>query len=201
MDIGIINYGMGNIASLVNSFEKIGKKARLLKDPCDVKACDKLILPGVGAFGDAAKSLETSGFKAAVIDYVKTGKDLLGICLGMQLLFKNSAECAGSCSGFGFFDGNVLKFSKTPGVKIPHMGWNKISYKSTAAGIFKGLDAPPYLYFVHSYYCPVTEFTVATAFYGKEFSAALQKDNIFGLQPHPEKSHKNGLKILENFCK
>ncbi len=202
MKIGIIDYKMGNLASLKNSFSKIGKEADIVTTSDEILQCDKLILPGVGAFGDAIEHLKEESLDQAIQEFVKSGKNLLGVCLGMQLLFDSSTE-NGSTKGLGLITGTVEKFDKTKighQIKIPHMGWNKVLKKESK--IFEGLPSEFYLYFVHSYHVKCDErYVIGTTHYGYDFVSAVQKDNIFGLQPHPEKSHNDGLKILENFIK
>ena len=198
MKIGIVDYNMGNLASVKNAFDKIGKKADIIKNPDEIKNYDKIILPGVGAFKDAMEHLKSSGMDEAIKDFVKSGKYMLGVCLGMQLLFESSEEF-GKSEGLGFIEGKVVYFDKDKvgEHKIPHMGWNKLFNNNLA--IFKGLENP-YLYFVHSLHAVCDEkYVIGKTLYGYEFVSAVNKDNIFGFQPHPEKSHDEGLRILKNF--
>ena len=191
---------MGNLASVYNACKLIGVKADIVKDPDKVKGYDKVILPGVGAFGDAMKSLEKTGMKQAVLDFAKSGKPMIGICLGMQLLFDSSKEF-GDTAGLGLIPGKVVPFDKSKmdmdDHKVPHIGWNKLFHQDSP--LFKNLNNP-YLYFVHSFHV-VTEdiYTIGTTHYGYDFTSAVQKNNIYGFQPHPEKSHDNGIQILKNF--
>ena len=197
--LGIIDYNMGNLASVYNACSKFTKDLKIVKNADDLKNLDKIILPGVGAYKDAMQHLEDSGLKDAILDFANSKKPLLGICLGMQLLFESSEEF-GYTKGLGLIEGKVVKFDKSKmssDLKIPHMGWNKIVNKDNP--LFKNLQNP-YLYFVHSYHVVTNDkYTIATTNYGYDFVSAVNKDNIFGFQPHPEKSHNNGLKILENF--
>ncbi|MCT7539197.1 imidazole glycerol phosphate synthase subunit HisH [Arcobacter cryaerophilus gv. pseudocryaerophilus] len=197
--LGIIDYNMGNLASVYNACSKFTKDLKIVKNADDLKNLDKIILPGVGAYKDAMQHLEDSGLKDAILDFANSKKPLLGICLGMQLLFESSEEF-GYTKGLGLIEGKVVKFDKSKmgsDLKIPHMGWNKIVNKDNP--LFKNLQNP-YLYFVHSYHVVTDDkYTIATTNYGYDFVSAVNKDNIFGFQPHPEKSHNNGLKILENF--
>ena len=190
---------MGNLASVYNACSKFTKDLKIVKNADDLKNLDKIILPGVGAYKDAMQHLEDSGLKDAILDFANSKKPLLGICLGMQLLFESSEEF-GYTKGLGLIEGKVVKFDKSKmgsDLKIPHMGWNKIVNKDNP--LFKNLQNP-YLYFVHSYHVVTDDkYTIATTNYGYDFVSAVNKDNIFGFQPHPEKSHNNGLKILENF--
>ena len=197
--IGIIDYNMGNLASVYNACHLLDAKASIVKDPNELKKFDRVILPGVGAYGDAMEHLIETGMNEAVYEFAKSGKPMIGICLGMQLLFESSQEF-GHSNGLGLIDGEVVKFDKSKmheDFKIPHMGWNTIVNKKHP--LFEGLHNP-YLYFVHSYHAVTSEKNViGTTTYGYEFVSAVNKDNIFGFQPHPEKSHNNGLKILKNF--
>ncbi len=200
--IAIINYNMGNLRSVQNAFDKIGKKATIISDPSKIKDYDRVILPGVGAFGDAIEHLKSSGLDEALKEYAKSGKPLMGICLGMQLLFEKSEEF-GNHKGLGLIDGEVKQFDKsrfkTP-LKVPHMGWNRVTTKSSK--LFDKMDDSFYLYFVHSYHVVTSDdVTIATTHYGYDFCSAVESENIYGFQPHPEKSHKFGLKILENFTR
>ncbi|MDD5359042.1 MAG: imidazole glycerol phosphate synthase subunit HisH [Sulfurovaceae bacterium] len=201
--IGIVNYNMGNLASVSNAFTKLGIKTEIENDPKNIQNYDKLLLPGVGAFGDAMTHLKSNGMDEAIKDFAASGKPLLGICLGMQLLFESSEEF-GSNDGLGLIDGEIVKFDETKfdhKLKIPHMGWNEI-FTEKNSPIFDGLPKDFYLYFVHSYHVVCDDkYTIGKTHYGYKFVSAVQKDNIYGIQPHPEKSHDNGLKILENFAK
>ena len=201
--IGIVDYNMGNLASVINAFAKIGVEATLESDPSKLMKYDKLILPGVGAFGDAMEHLKENGMDKAVITYATSGKPLLGICLGMQLLFDSSEEF-GSTKGLGLIPGKVVAFDESKfdhPLKVPHMGWNEM-FAQTDSKLFEGLEKEFYLYFVHSYHTVCDDkYAIGKTHYGYEFVSAVQNDNIYGIQPHPEKSHENGLKIIENFAK
>jgi len=201
MKIGIVDYNMGNLASVNNAFVKIGADAEIVSDADKLKNYDKLVFPGVGAFGDATLHLKKTNLDKAMKEFVKSGKYVIGVCLGMQLLFENSEEF-GSHKGLGLIEGEVVKFDKNKvgAHKIPHMGWNKMFFTKCSA-LFKGLNNP-YLYFVHSFHAICDEkYVIGKTVYGYEFVSAVNKDNVFGFQPHPEKSHNAGLKILENFVK
>lgn len=197
--VAIIDYNVGNLASVYNACCLLDTKATIIKDPNDVKKYDRVILPGVGAFGDAMEHLNASGMKEAVLEFAKSGKPMIGICLGMQLLFETSEEF-GNNQGLSLIEGQVVKFDKTKmkeDFKIPHMGWNRIFNKKNK--LFEGLENP-YLYFVHSYHVQTDEkYIIGKTIYGYEFASAVNRDNIYGFQPHPEKSHDNGLNILKNF--
>lgn len=207
--IGIVDYNMGNLASVMNAFAKMGTDATLESDPSKLKQYDKLILPGVGAFGDAMDHLKENAMDEAVIAYAKSGKPLLGICLGMQLLFESSEEF-GSTKGLGLIPGKVVAFDESKfdhSLKVPHMGWNEMFQHTTGTDssvspLFEGLPDDFYLYFVHSFHAVCDDmYAIGKTHYGYEFVSAVQNGNIYGIQPHPEKSHDNGLKIIENFAK
>jgi len=195
--IGIVDYNMGNLASVKNALRKINAKAEIVKDADKLKNYDKLIFPGVGAFGDAMEHLKETNLDEAMREFVKSGKYVLGVCLGMQLLFESSEEF-GLTYGLGIIPGKVVKFNINE--KVPHMGWNKMFFTKNRP-LFEGLNNP-YLYFVHSYHVVCDdEYVIGKTIYGYEFVSAVNKENVFGFQPHPEKSHNAGLKILENFVK
>ena len=211
--IGIVDYNMGNLASVINAFAKVGADASLESDPTKLNQYDKLILPGVGAFGDAMEHLQVNGMDEAVKAFAATGKPLLGICLGMQLLFESSEEFAkdsNGTEGLGLIPGKVVAFDENRfdhPLKVPHMGWNEMFQQSVGADprvcpLFKGLAKDFYLYFVHSFHAVCDDkYAIGKTHYGYEFVSAVQNGNIYGIQPHPEKSHENGLKIIENFAK
>jgi len=203
MMIAIIDYNMGNLASVKNAFAKLGKEAIIENNPKKFQEYDKLVLPGVGAFGDAMQHLQERDMVDAIKKFAHSGKPMLGICLGMQLLFESSQEF-GEHEGLGLIKGNVVKFDaqkfQEP-LKVPHMGWNRMFTKEHP--LFEGLDDEHYLYFVHTYHvtCKDEKDIIGETFYGYKFTSAVGHSNIMGIQPHPEKSHTNGLKILENFIK
>jgi glutamine amidotransferase len=194
---------MGNLASVINAFAKVGADATLESDPSKLGQYDKLILPGVGAYGDAMEHLKANGMDKAVIDFAASGKPLLGICLGMQLLFESSEEF-GQTQGLGLIPGKVVAFDEKKfdhHLKVPHMGWNEL-FQQQESALFAGLNRDFYLYFVHSFHAVCDDqYVIGKTHYGYEFVSAVQNGNIYGIQPHPEKSHENGLKIIENFAK
>lgn len=199
--IAIIDYGVGNLFSLSSSLKAIGAQTVITGDPEIIRKADKLILPGVGAFGDAAEKLASCGLDKVIIEEAKNGKALLGICLGMQLLFEKSYEY-GEHSGLSLIEGQVVAMEgKIPSdLKIPHIGWNALKFKGTNP-LFKYINEGDCVYFVHSFYAEnCDDSLIATAEYGKELTAAVAKGNIFGCQFHPEKSGDVGLKILKAFC-
>ena len=198
--LAIIDYGVGNLFSLVSSLKAIGVDAVITSDTAEILNADRLILPGVGAFGDASKKLAESGLGATVEKAVKKGTPLMGICLGMQLLFEKSFEY-GEHEGLGLLKGKVIGMENTipENLKIPHIGWNSLKFTSTSP-IFKYINEGDCVYFVHSFYAVDCEDSlIATTDYGKELTAAVQKGNIYGCQFHPEKSGSVGLKILKAF--
>ncbi len=207
--IGIVDYNMGNLASVINAFKKVGADATLESDPARLAQYDKLILPGVGAFGDAMEHLQENGMDEAVKAFAESGKPLLGICLGMQLLFESSEEF-GNHEGLGLIPGKVVAFDESKfdhPLKVPHMGWNELfvqhsTLNAQRSTLFEGLPSEFYLYFVHSYHAVCDDqYTIGKTYYGYEFVSAVQNKNVYGIQPHPEKSHENGLKIIENFIR
>lgn len=199
--IAIVDYKMGNLASVQNALALLDVKTVIESDPNKLSGYDKIILPGVGAFGDAMEHLKEEGMDEAVKAYAQSGKWMLGICLGMQLLFEKSEEF-GDHKGLELIPGVVQAFDTKAfkeTLKVPHMGWNKLFAKHHSP-LFKGLDESFYLYFVHSFHVKTEDkYTIGSTHYGYDFASAVQKDNILGFQPHPEKSHDNGLKILKNF--
>ena len=199
--IAIIDYGVGNLFSLRSSFAAIGYDALVTSDPEVLRAADRLILPGVGAFGDAAQKLKASGLGEVLCEQAAKGKPIMGICLGMQLLFEKSYEY-GVHEGLGLISGSVRPISEVipKDYKIPHIGWNALKFKRKSP-IFKYLKDGDHVYFVHSFYAADCEDAViADAEYGAELTAAVQNGNVYGCQFHPEKSGNVGLNILRAFC-
>ena len=198
MAIGIIDYGMGNLQSVQNALSFIGVDSFIASDSETLKKADKIILPGVGAFKDAIDLLKEKKLDVFLTEVKEEGKPLLGICLGMQLLFDSSTEF-GDHQGLGLIPGEVIKFD-IEGLKIPHMGWNSLTIEKEAP-LFKSLPQAPQVYFVHSYHLKTDADVVsATTNYGYEVQVAAQEGNVFGLQFHPEKSGDVGLQILRNFA-
>jgi glutamine amidotransferase len=201
--IAIVDYNMGNLASVKNAFAKLGKDTVVESNPEKFKEYDKLILPGVGAFGDAMQHLIERNMVDAIREFAVSGKPILGICLGMQLLFESSEEF-GKHEGLGIIKGHVSAFDSSKfsePLKVPHMGWNRMF--TTDHALFDGLDENHYLYFVHTFHvtCTKSEDIIGETDYGYKFTSAVAHNNVMGIQPHPEKSHENGLKILKNFIK
>ncbi|GGX03822.1 imidazole glycerol phosphate synthase subunit HisH [Aquimarina muelleri] len=192
MTIVIINYGAGNIQSIKFAIQRLGYEAILSNDPEVIKAADKVIFPGVGEASSAMQKLKDSGLDLLIPELKQP---VLGICLGMQLMCNHTQE--GDTKGLEIFDVDVVRFNKD--VKVPQIGWNQI--EALDSPLFNGIDESEYIYLVHSYYAPLTEHTVAQTNYGVTYSTALQKNNFYGTQFHPEKSSVTGEKILENFLK
>jgi imidazole glycerol-phosphate synthase subunit HisH len=197
--IVIVDYGMGNLRSVQKGFERVGAEALVSREVGDIESADRLVLPGVGAFPECMKNLVTFGLVDSILDFLKSGKPFLGICLGLQLLFEESEEF-GLHEGLKVIPGKVKAFSRDMGLKIPHMGWNQVTFKKDVP-IFHGIDNGSFFYFVHSYFVePLLVEDIATeTTYGVTFTSSIARDNIFALQFHPEKSQENGLRILRNF--
>ena len=197
--IAVIDYGMGNLRSVSKALEFVGAKVTVTDDPRKLRESAGLVLPGVGAFKDAVSNLKKRGLWETIVEEVEKGKPLLGICLGLQLLFEKSYEF-GETEGFGFIKGEVVKFDLPAGYKIPHMGWNQV-YKKKSSELLKDVKDGEYFYFVHSYYVKPRDESVklTETDYGIYFTSAIEKENIFATQFHPEKSQKAGLKLLRNF--
>lgn len=196
--IAIVDYGVGNLFSLSRSLEEIGAESIVTSDEKVIENCDKLILPGVGAFGDAMAKLKFSGLDKLILKKCTSGTPLLGICLGMQMLFDKSYEY-GEHQGLGLISGEVLPLKEyVGGLKVPHMGWNSLKILDDNP-LFKVVKQGEYVYFVHSYFANCNQGLSATTDYGINVCAAVRKNNIYGMQFHPEKSGKTGLKMLSAF--
>ncbi len=198
--IVIVDYGVGNLFSLVSSLKAIQADAMVSGEKQVIEAADKIILPGVGAFGDAVNKLRESGLFEVIKERAAAGVPLLGICLGMQLLFEKSYEF-GEYEGLGLIKGEILPLKEDvdSALKIPHIGWNALDVLKKG-GILKEINNGDYVYFVHSFYAKVNEYTTAQAEYGTMVSASVANGNVYGCQFHPEKSGEVGLKILKAFC-
>jgi glutamine amidotransferase len=199
--IAIVNYGVGNLFSLKSSFSAIGYEAVVTGDKAVIEKADHIILPGVGAFGDAVNKLRETGLDKVVIEQAKKGKPVLGICLGMQMLFEKSFEY-GEHLGLALIKGNIKPIKEVipEGLKIPHIGWNALSITGEKNGLFKYIKDGDCVYFVHSFYGADCDSVVATAEYGVPLTASVAKGNVYGCQFHPEKSGQVGLNILRAFC-
>jgi glutamine amidotransferase len=194
--IAIIDYGMGNLHSVAKGLQRAGGEPRIISHPEEIGDAQALILPGVGAFGQGMERLRQVGFPEAIAEFRETGKPIMGICLGLQLLFEESEEM-GQHQGLDLFPGRVLRFE--PPLVVPHMGWNQI-WPVKESPLLRGIEPGSYAYFVHSYYAAPSDPNVilATTDYGIDFASIVGMDNIYGLQFHPEKSQQVGLRILTN---
>ena len=197
--IAIIDYDAGNIKSVEKALQKLGAEVVITNDAEEILRADKVILPGVGAFGDAMNNLKKYKLDQVIYKVVEKGTPFLGICLGLQLLFERSDETPG-VEGLGILKGEVLRIPEKDDLKIPHMGWNSLELQNEGR-LFRGLPEEPYVYFVHSYYLKAEEKEIvkATSEYGVTIHASVEKDNVFACQFHPEKSSDVGLQILKNF--
>jgi glutamine amidotransferase len=191
----IVDYGAGNLRSVQNTLDELGATYVVTNQPDQVAKSDKLLLPGVGHFGQMMCALDELGLRDAIKDRVLSGTPVLGICLGLQAMFETSEESPDK-QGFGFFPGAVKRF--TGAVRVPHMGWNSLTAVKPGH-LLAGLGAEPYAYFAHSFYAPVVGATAATCDYSVAYTAVLEHENIYGVQCHPEKSGPVGLKIVHNF--
>lgn len=200
--IAIVDYGMGNLRSVKKAFESLGFLPTVTRNPEETLNSDGLVLPGVGAFGDCMKNLEDFGLVDPIKSFINTGKPFLGICLGLQLLFEESEESP-DVNGLGILKGKVVRFPRfdEERLKVPHMGWNQVEVERTLS-VLKGIPAGSWFYFVHSYFPEPEDSSVIAGKtqYGIEFTSAIEKDNVFACQFHPEKSSTLGLRILENFA-
>ena len=196
--IAIIDYDAGNIKSVEKALQYLGEEAVITRDAGEILAADKVILPGVGAFGDAMEKLNRYGLVPIIHEVVEKGIPFLGICLGLQLMFESSEEAPG-VEGLGLLKGKIVRIPEGDGLKVPHMGWNSLSFPKKGR-LFAGIPENSYVYFVHSYYLQAEEDIVtATAEYGVTIHASVEKGNVFACQFHPEKSSHTGLTILKNF--
>ena len=197
--IAIIDYDAGNLRSVEKALQALGEETVITRDRDEILSADRVILPGVGAFGDAMEKLHQYGLVEIIRQVVQNGTPFLGICLGLQLLFEESEESQG-VPGLGILKGKIRRIPNTPGLKIPHMGWNSLTLRPETR-LFSGLGEEPYVYFVHSYYLEAAdpEIVAASADYGVVIHAAVETGNVFACQFHPEKSSDTGLQILKNF--
>ena len=195
--IAIIDYGMGNLRSVLKAFEAVGAQAQVTHKIEDILKADKVVLPGVGAMGPAMQKLQELALTGPIRKVIKDGKPFLGICLGLQLLFEKSSE-GGFSEGLKILEGSVERFTE---LKVPHMGWNQIKVQPAGSQMFKGLSSGENVYFCHSYFVKTKDTSIASGItnYGIDFVSAVVRDNIWGVQFHPEKSQKAGLQILKNF--
>lgn len=197
--IAILDYDAGNMRSVEKAVAFLGQQAMVTRDRDEIMASDRVILPGVGSFGDAMGRLREYGLEQVIRDVIESGIPFLGICLGLQLLYESSEESPG-VTGLGVLKGTIRRIPDSEGLKIPHMGWNSLEVRE-GARLFQGISGQPYVYFVHSYYLKAEreEEVAATTEYGVRIHASVERDNVFACQFHPEKSGKIGLQILRNF--
>lgn len=197
--ISILDYDAGNIKSVEKALAYLGEEAVITRDRDVIMSSDKVILPGVGCFGDAMDRIREYKLEQVICDVVDAGKPFLGICLGLQLLYKTSEESPGAV-GIGILDGEIVRIPDAPGLKIPQIGWNSLDI-TPGAKLFQGIEGQPYVYFVHSYYLKSHDMqdVAATTHFSVDIHASVEHGNVFACQFHPEKSSKVGLKILENF--
>jgi imidazole glycerol phosphate synthase glutamine amidotransferase subunit len=193
--ITILDYGAGNLRSVENTLEELGCGFRLVRDARGLETADRILLPGVGHFGQMMRALDELGVRHALVERIRAGVPFLGICLGLQALFESSEE-APEARGLGIFPGTVRRFAA--GVRIPHMGWNELEVRGNSK-LACGLTVRPYVYFAHSYYVPVDARAAATCTYGVRYTAVLEAGQVFGVQFHPEKSGAVGLHMVRNF--
>ncbi len=196
--IAVIDYDSGNVRSVSKAVEFIGSMAKITKDRDEILQSDGVILPGQGSFGDCMDKLKLYNLIDVIYSFIDKKKPFLGICVGLQLLFEKSFEF-GEHQGLNIISGVIERFPKKKGFPVPHMGWNSVNIE-TDNGIFKGIENNSYFYFVHSYYAKAEENEIASTEYIIDFTSAVNKDNVWGVQFHPEKSQKDGLKVLRNFC-
>jgi glutamine amidotransferase len=198
--IAIIDYGMGNIHSVQKALESFGAKTIVTNKPEAIKSCDKVVLPGVGAFDDAMLELKKNNLIPAIHEHIKSNKVFLGICLGLQLLFETSEEAA-RAKGLAVLKGRVLRFPEKKGLKVPHIGWNQLQKGKSECPLLKGVADNSFVYFCHSYYVDPAhkENIAATTDYALSFASVICDNNVYGMQFHPEKSQEVGQKVIENF--
>jgi imidazole glycerol-phosphate synthase subunit HisH len=196
--IALVDYGAGNLRSVANTLAEIGASYEVVRDGVAIQRAPKIILPGVGHFGQMMRSLDALGVREALVERIHAGIPFLGICLGLQALFEGSDE-APDVAGFGLYPGTVRRFAGD--VRVPHMGWDQIEIRVTTSPskLLTNGSAPPYLYFAHSYYAPVVSVTAATCTYSVQYTAVLEDRNVHGVQFHPEKSGAIGLRVMKNF--
>jgi glutamine amidotransferase len=199
-EVSVLDYGIGNTGSIINMFRKQRTAAETVTTHAGAMAARRLVVPGVGAFDACMDALQRSGLRQAILDFAASGRPLLGICVGMQMLTAGSEE--GAMPGLNLVRAQTRRFSPAPGIRVPHMGWNAVTWENPAHPLASGLHDSPRFYFVHSYLvmCEVPENTLATCTYGETFAAAITQGNITGVQFHPEKSHRFGLRLLGNFA-
>jgi glutamine amidotransferase len=199
--IALIDYGAGNLRSVHKALRYVGADVRVVTRPEEIGEARALVLPGVGAFDDCINALRKQELIDASLQFIKTGRPFLGICVGYQALFEKSAEFNSCATGLCLFGGQVVRFKEGDGLKVPQIGWNQIDIRKTDCPIFKGIESGSYVYFVHSFYPEVRDRNIVATetVYGQRFASAVWKDNVYATQFHPEKSQRVGLQLLSNF--
>ena len=199
--IALLDYGSGNLRSVHKSLLKVGADVRIVQRPDEIGDARAMVLPGVGAFDDCINALRKQELLEAAREFIQTGKPFLGICVGYQALFERSEEFNSCAAGLGIFQGSVVRFNETAGLKIPQIGWNQLDIVQTDCPLYRGIASGSYVYFVHSFFPqPVDKSIIATRTdYGDTFASSVWRDNVYATQFHPEKSQKVGLRLLKNF--
>ncbi len=199
--IALLDYGSGNLRSVEKALQKVGADVKLATRPDEMRDAQAVVLPGVGAFDDCVSAMQRQDLFGAILDFIRSGRPFLGICVGYQALFERSEEFNSCAAGLGVFAGKVVRFTERPGIKIPQIGWNQLRLTRPGCPLYRGIAEGSYVYFVHSFFPkPADESIVATRTeYGEDFASSIWKDNIFATQFHPEKSQKVGLQLLKNF--
>lgn len=198
LQVGVIDYGGGNLRNVLNALHLVGVEGRLLAGPRDFESAELVVFPGVGAFGDCASQLDARGLRTPLVEWLRAGRPYLGFCLGYQMLFESSEECP-DAKGLGHFTGQVARFPAGP-LKVPHMGWNEVHFREPADPIWRGLGTSAYYYFVHSYF-PVPEdqrLVACETEYGIRFASGVRDRSVLAVQFHPERSQSAGLRLLKN---
>ncbi len=198
--VGVIDYGGGNLRNVLNVLKYLGHEGSLVSGPDDFAGIDRLVFPGVGAFGDCAGELDRRGLRGPLVDWVRSDRPYFGICLGYQVLFESSSECP-EVKGLGVFEGEVVRFPLDLGLKVPHMGWNRVDPVDRDFYVWKDAPDPLYLYFVHSFYPRPADHRIiaSTTEYGDQFASSIASGNTFAGQFHPERSQEAGLRLMANF--
>lgn len=198
--VGVIDYGGGNLRNVLNVLKYLGHEGSLVSGPDGFAGIDRLVFPGVGAFGDCAGELDRRGLREPIIEWIRSDRPYFGICLGYQVLFERSSECPG-VRGLGVFEGEVVQFPLDRGLKVPHMGWNRVAPVDPRCPIWEGSPDPLYLYFVHSFYPRPSDdrLIASTTVYGETFASSVMSGNTFAGQFHPERSQEAGLRLMANF--
>lgn len=199
--IALLDYGSGNLRSVEKALQKVGAEVRLATRPDEMRDAQAVVLPGVGAFDDCISAMQRQDLFGAILDFIRSGRPFLGICVGYQALFERSEEFNSCAAGLGVFAGKVVRFTERPGIKIPQIGWNQLRLTRPDCPLYRDIAEGSYVYFVHSFFPkPADESIVATRTeYGEDFASSIWKENVFATQFHPEKSQKVGLQLLKNF--